>query len=292
MEITKVCSKCGVEKPATSEYFNKEKRSKSGLRPECKECNAQHNKEYYTTHVEAIAQHQKEYNTSHAEAITQHGKEYYTTHAEHIAQHGKEYRASHAEAIVQRGKEYCITHAEAIAQHYKEYYALNKIQIAQHQKEYRELNKDKNVQYRKEYRATHVEALAQRDKEWAKANPDKCTACAQRRRARKNNLPATFTVEQWESCKEYFNYRCAYCGRQEPLQQEHYIPVTMGGSYASYNILPSCGKCNCGKGAKIAGNWFKKQPFYTKKREQAIVDYLNRNNHGKQMTFDAVALQA
>ena len=35
---TKICSQCGEEKPATTEYFNKWTRSKCGLRAYCKMC--------------------------------------------------------------------------------------------------------------------------------------------------------------------------------------------------------------------------------------------------------------
>ena len=35
---TKVCTKCGIEKPATNEYFYKSERGLYGLRSNCKEC--------------------------------------------------------------------------------------------------------------------------------------------------------------------------------------------------------------------------------------------------------------
>lgn len=35
---TKVCTKCGIEKPATSEFFHQSKRGKYGVMTLCKEC--------------------------------------------------------------------------------------------------------------------------------------------------------------------------------------------------------------------------------------------------------------
>lgn len=37
-EFTKICTDCGIEKRATSEYFNKDKAYKNGLRSICREC--------------------------------------------------------------------------------------------------------------------------------------------------------------------------------------------------------------------------------------------------------------
>jgi hypothetical protein len=36
--MMKKCSKCGVEKPATAEFFPEDKGGKDGLRADCKEC--------------------------------------------------------------------------------------------------------------------------------------------------------------------------------------------------------------------------------------------------------------
>ena len=226
MELTKICTKCGIEKPATTDYFTKEKRGKYGLRSNCKECVAVYTK----ANKDKNLQYQKEYNKSHVE---------------HIAQHKKEYNTSHVEAI---------------------------------------------AQHKKEYNTSHVEAITQQKKEWAKANPDKCNAINQRRRARKAGLPATFTVQQWESCKEHFNHTCAYCGRQEPLQQEHYIAVTRSGSYAADNVICACKSCNSSKGGKLLNNWYPKQKFYAKKRERAIIDYLNSEHSGTQISFNVEAI--
>lgn len=49
---TKICSQCGEEKPATTEYFNKWTRSKCGLRAYCKMCEKEYNREYYKKNAE------------------------------------------------------------------------------------------------------------------------------------------------------------------------------------------------------------------------------------------------
>ena len=43
----KICTKCNTPKPATPEYFTREKRSKDGLSWDCKECQSKYKKAYY-----------------------------------------------------------------------------------------------------------------------------------------------------------------------------------------------------------------------------------------------------
>lgn len=49
--LLKECSKCKREYPATNKYFYPDKKSKTGLRPECKDCYSKAKKEYYLKRV-------------------------------------------------------------------------------------------------------------------------------------------------------------------------------------------------------------------------------------------------
>ncbi|MGN0974116.1 MAG: HNH endonuclease [Bacilli bacterium] len=68
--ITKVCSKCKIKKPATIEFFAKSKSGKYGVSSYCKECKHKQDKEYninnkeirtkyYETHKEEIKKYQQ-----------------------------------------------------------------------------------------------------------------------------------------------------------------------------------------------------------------------------------------
>lgn len=99
--------------------------------------------------------------------------------------------------------------------------------------------------------------------------------CAsQRRKARKLGLSATFAYKQWIECKEYFNNRCAYCGKEDSLAQEHFIASANGGGYEKSNIVPSCMMCNSHKRDLDFFEWYSQQEFYSKEREQKILKYL------------------
>lgn len=73
---------------------------------------------------------------------------------------------------------------------------------------------------------------------------------AQLLRARRLNLPATLTPREWLDTLEYFDWRCAYCGRADFAAMDHFIPVTKGGGTTRNNCVPSCVSCNSIKGGK------------------------------------------
>lgn len=57
------------------------------------------------------------------------------------------------------------------------------------------------------------------------------------------------------SAMEYFN-GCAYCGRNDvPLEMDHFLAYSMGGSNEKNNIVPACIYCNRSKGAKEPVDW-------------------------------------
>lgn len=92
--------------------------------------------------------------------------------------------------------------------------------------------------------------------------------------------------EEWESCKKYFNYECAYCGL--PLS-EHYFPynekiklydfhkehVVLDGKNDIRNCVPSCNSCNSSKHENSLNDWFNaNNPTYTYDRHFKIYKWL------------------
>lgn len=78
--MTKVCAKCGDEKPATLEFFNKKTRSKDGLQHICKQCDSKRAKGLYENnkvrYKKLIAARKKKY----LEELNEFIVEYLLTH--------------------------------------------------------------------------------------------------------------------------------------------------------------------------------------------------------------------
>ena len=66
-------------------------------------------------------------------------------------------------------------------------------------------------------------------------------------RARKAAAPGSFSGKEWAALVRSYDGRCAYCGEQKPLQADHRIPLSRGGTNFISNILPACRRCNCRK---------------------------------------------
>lgn len=116
---TKVCSKCGVEKPI--DEFYKDKHRKDGVRADCKSC---------------VCKRQKKYGDNHKEERKEYNKEYNETHKEEL----KLYRETNKEEISEYAKEYNITHRVEKAKNYNKYYNNNKAKIREYEKIRRQTN--------------------------------------------------------------------------------------------------------------------------------------------------------
>ena len=143
-------------------------------------------------------------------------------------------------------------------------------------KNIQKITKKKISKRSKEYRKTH------------KIDKTQNSIYLQRRRALKNKLPATLTFEQWEQIKKDFDYKCAYCGEELPLSQDHFIALSKGGEYTHNNIIPACRRCNSSKGNKDFFEWFIEQESYSEKREKFILKYLHYTNNREQQLSLAI----
>lgn len=252
----KKCRKCGDEKPATTEYFHKEKRNADGLYSYCKVCKRQ----YEMDNADRISRRVKERRLANLEQSRARTREWY--------HQNKDKRAIYLENNKGRIESYL-----------KE----NKEKIKQRDKEYKERHKEHIVEYRKWYNATKKEVIRAR-----RSTPqglEKSRKYCQKRRSLKRQLEATLTPEQWEACVTHFESKCAYCGRARKLEQDHFLPISKGGEYSVNNIVPSCTTCNRQKHNHDFMEWYPTSKQFSKVREQKILKYLGYKQNTQQLTL-------
>lgn len=216
---TKICKKCGMEKPRTSEYFPKHKNNKDGLLGTCKACRSEYLKQYQKENAEKLKEYHKKYH--------------------------EEYKVKNKELILERGRIYRTVHRE------------------------------KKLESSRKWRINNPDKVKKQQSKWWRENRLKANVYKERRRSLMEKLPSDLTEKEWEETIKYFNKSCAYCGNKtNNLQQEHFIPVSKKGAYTKHNIIPSCKSCNFSKHVKDFNEWYPKQPFYTKEREQKILNFI------------------
>ena len=227
------------KKELPPEAFGNSKSTKDGLNYRCKECCKQH---YYDNREKTLKD-------------------------------VKMYREQNREKVSERKRQHYESNKNSINQYKKQWYEENKECVLHRARLHREVNKDTTRTKKKQYN---------------KENPGNGNGRAQKYRAKKERLAATLTDAQWEQALSHFYHECAYCGKKsdeqmeeygELLHREHFTPLSSGGGYTHNNIIPACKGCNASKSNKDFFVWYPEQKFYSKQKEDKILDYLNYAEH-------------
>lgn len=147
----KTCSRCGIDKPATTEYYVKDKRLKCGLRAICKECNRQYRKQnkgkakqYYEDNKGKILQQKKEYYQKNKETLVRYRRDYYKHNKEKVIETNKEYYQRNRNKV----RRYQTDNAERIREVGKKRRATKKEHIARVQRKYIYKRRREDVEFR------------------------------------------------------------------------------------------------------------------------------------------------
>jgi predicted nucleic acid-binding Zn ribbon protein len=254
----KKCNQCGKELPL--EMFYKNKACKDGVAGQCKEC--------YSKNRKRFREKNKKY-------LSEQDKQRYKRNKNKVLKRVKKYCETHKEQVLAAKKEWYQKNKERHALKGKLYVERNKEKVKRYKKQYAEQNKEKIKEQNRQLYLKNKEKICNNAKVWRKANPEKRSVSEQRRRSLQKELPSTLNAEQWIVAKECFNNKCAYCGKETGLTQDHFIPLSKSGEYSVSNIIPACISCNSSKNDSDFFEWYSRQPFYSKKREQKILKYLN-----------------
>lgn len=161
---------------------------------------------------------------------------------------------------------------------------------SEYNKEWGLKNPQRNAEINKEWHMKNADLISKRRKEryyknretellsnklWRYKNKDKKVIITQRRDANKKRASNTFTLADWNNCKNYFNNKCAYCGKKSFLEQDHFVSLSNGGGYDKDNIVTACKSCNSSKNAHSFFDWYPQHRCYSIVRERKILKYLN-----------------
>lgn len=264
MQQSKTCTKCGNELPATRDYFHFRKGTPVS---QCKECIREYKKKYYQENKEKVCKKVNEYRNDNEELIRERKIAYYNKNKEKILDKNRKWREENKDrkAAIDR-----------------KYYLENREHILQYSRNYREENKEEIAKSKYEWYLRNKEHVIKMISDWCKENPEKANAMRQRRKARLRALPATLTNKQWKQIKKYFAHKCAYCGEDKPLEQDHFVALSKGGEYTHNNIIPACRNCNAIKSNKDFFEWYPTYEHYSEYRESKILEYLNYKDEGIQ----------
>jgi hypothetical protein len=135
---------------------------------------------------------------------------------------------------------------------------------------------------RRELRRQAMRSFTERGKrkEWTSSNKDKMRKYSLKRKNKNHDI----SKSEWDSCKEYFNNSCAYCGltfeehKKEFNQDLHKEHVEHEGSNDISNCVPACKTCNSIKNIKKFQDWYNEEnPVYMLERFNKINKWLTND---------------
>lgn len=168
----------------------------------------------------------------------------------------------------------------------------HKKKSTEYNREHPEMRKESN---KKNHAKPHVKAKQKisnykrlksgKCKEWQQNNPEKLKQYHERYSNKKHKI----NKKEWESCKEYFNNTCAYCGlpieehynkfngelRLTDFHREH---VNCNGSDDLSNCVPSCKECNTQKHTDSLEQWYNEKNLkFNQERLDKIHNWINED---------------
>ena len=218
----KRCTKCGCTKPASREFFYRERRR---WKAACKVCYNAAGRERYEADPGKRSQQSRKWHRENPEKVKASKKRTYLKYAARNRKRSREYYRENREACLERSRAWKEENAERAWEKVREYHEKNR------------------------------ERIAEKRRIWDQSNPEKKRAKDLRRRALKlkaEHVP--YTAEDLIAMWHEQGGCCHYCGTPlfDLYHVEHMTPLFRGGADALANICLSCPFCNACKGTLTA----------------------------------------
>lgn len=136
----------------------------------------------------------------------------------------------------------------------RDWYKRNSAAERRRMKEYQQRRPEVFRDHMRRKRDLQPELTRAQTRKWRQANKERVALMDANKRARRRaRKTGRVTFAEWESLKELWGHRCAFCGRfQIKLTQDHSMPLNRGGIHDISNLLPACRSCNSQKCDKTA----------------------------------------
>lgn len=241
IDSTRVCTKCGIEKPILEYAENRKPKSERfRYRPSCKECDRSHKAAYMARYY---AERRDGWNDK-AKAWR--------------SENPEEYRAKERDRGLKR-KEQAKAYKKA---RWAAMTAEDRAVQRQRVEQWKEARPDKAraIEARRLERISRDPKLrrnaADRMARWRADNPESAAASRDRRRAREVGAEGHYTKSDVARLLKSQGRFCFYCSSAlKKFECDHFIPLSRGGTNWPSNLRLSCPSCNYSKGAKMPWEW-------------------------------------
>lgn len=230
--------------PATTEYFSVNKRVKSGLRANCKACQAAEFDSWYSEKAESTYERKRQWRRDNPDKVKRQKNESQKRNRSSANQRNRKYRKIHSTELAEKRQ---LAEVRAKKQEYDRQYHRN--------------HAGEKCAISQKWHRNNRERASARGRQWKASNPEKARLLARKskttRRAREFNAKGTYTPDDVRMIYEMQNGLCAYCGIRlfDKWHEDHYMPISRGGSNYPENIILACKECNLSKNDKTFEEW-------------------------------------
>lgn len=183
------------------------------------------------------------------------------------AEYKKAWRRENKAKVKARKTKWSKDNSQHIKDYKRSYYENNSDLIKERARDWKQNNKTRVKEYKNLWYKTEIGKLLGLNK-------------TKKRQSLILGLRSDLTNQQWLETLSEFNNQCAYCGSTIKLCQEHVIPVSKGGPYTKYNIIPGCESCNSHKSNTDMIVWYQEQEFFDLTRLDKILRFMEVNYNG------------
>jgi 5-methylcytosine-specific restriction endonuclease McrA len=213
---TLTCVECGINKPATLEYFGKNSYSPTGLYIKCKDCMNKYNRKLRRNNPNALAKER--------------------------AKNARWRKENPERAVLSRKK-------QRATEHYKQH---SRAYARQYRRERAEYYREKHRAWREteQYQAYRSRYFQREDVKI------RVRIASHIRRARYLAAPGRYTAQDIQHKLQAQKSKCYYCQKHlEQYHIDHVIPLSRGGTNWPDNLVLACPTCNYRKHVKLPHEW-------------------------------------
>lgn len=164
---------------------------------------------------------------------------------------------------------------------WKKRYSEKRDEILEYNRERYHENIEKERERKRKYREENRDKINEHQRKYDKNNPEKAFNKRNKRRSKLENQGRGINKEQWNECRNWFDWKCAYSG--EKLQKnkstygrtlDHIVALDNKGLNEPWNVVPMRKGYNASKRNRIDTlTWYKEQEYFDIDRLNKIVEW-------------------
>jgi 5-methylcytosine-specific restriction endonuclease McrA len=178
------------------------------------------------------------------------------------AERSRAWYAANKDRAATRGKAYHDAHKDQMAACRRAYYEAHKAERAAKQKAWRDAHRAEQKAWRAAYYTAHKAERAAAVLTWRASNPLLAQTYRHRSSARARGAETIdLTAAEWGEILSAYGHRCAYCGADGDIEQDHIVPLSQDGAHTAQNVTPACPSCNSSKRNRTPAEWLASATF-------------------------------